>query len=104
MAIRFQMKHSSVPYTVLLESIFSNLTNIYMDLNIDVDIAVVGGFIMMSEANVLKGDPGKKRSKYKISSLHLAESTHLMVSSPCCIRHKYYFKLTYSNIQEELLH
>lgn len=25
------------------------------------NIAVVGGFIMMSEANVLKGDPGKKR-------------------------------------------
>ena len=91
MAIRFQMTHSSVPYTVLLESIFTNTTNIYMDLNIDVDIAVVGGFIMMSEANVLKGDPGKKRSKYNFSSLHLAENAHLMVNSCRRIRHKYSF-------------
>ena len=33
------------------------------NLNSYLDAAVVGGFVMLNEAHVMKGDAGKKRSK-----------------------------------------
>lgn len=36
----------------------------YKSLTRYLDAAVVGGFVMLNEANTIKGDSGKKRSKY----------------------------------------
>ena len=34
------------------------------------DAAIVGGFVLMTEANALKGDPGKKRGKSTVLLTH----------------------------------
>lgn len=47
---------------ILVERIFESI-NGKMILNQILDAAVVGGFIMLNEANNIKGDSGKRRSK-----------------------------------------